>query len=76
MVTAATRTKPTAAELAAWGQGSRTVRQTRETTGLSRQTLFALMRDGTIRYRVADLKKTRLLCWADVVRYLASLPNG
>jgi hypothetical protein len=76
MVTASTRTKPTAAELAAWSAGSRTVRQAVKETGLSRQVLFSLMRDGTIRYRVADLKRTRLLNWADVVRYLASLPGG
>jgi hypothetical protein len=76
MVTAATRSKPTAAELAAWGQGSRTVRQTRETTGLSRQMLFALMRDGTLRWKSVGLKRTRLIAWGDVVKYLASLPNG
>jgi hypothetical protein len=76
MVTAATRTKPTAAELAAWAQGSRTVKQARAESGLSRQELFALMASGAVRWKVKDLKGTRLLCWSDVVAYVASLPTG
>jgi len=64
---------PTEADLAIWAQGSRTVTQAREETGLSRQELFAGMEDGTFRYCVKDAKGTRLIAWADIVRYLASL---
>lgn len=70
------RRAPSAEELAIWAQGSRTVRQAHEHTGLGRDELFALMKDGTLRWCVKDLKGTRLIAWADLVRYVASLYAG
>lgn len=75
MVPATALTPPSAEELAIWAQGSRTVRQAVKDTGLSRDDLFALMKDGTLRWRVKDLMGTRLIAWSDLVKYVASLPR-
>jgi hypothetical protein len=67
------RPEPTAEDHAVFAGGARTVRQARAETGLSRQELFALMESGEVRWATKDMKNTRLLSWADLTRYLASL---
>jgi hypothetical protein len=68
-------TTPSPEELALWAQGSRTVKQAVAQSGLSRNDLFALMKDGTVRFRIKNLNGTRIVLWCDVVRYVASLPT-
>lgn len=65
--------KPTAADLAIWAQGSRTVRQAVADTGLDRNELFELMKAGTLRWVAKNPKGTRLIAYADLVRYVAAL---
>jgi hypothetical protein len=67
---------PSAEELALWAQGSRTVNQAVRETGLTRDDLFALMKAGAVRWKVKDLKGTRLIAWGDLVRFVASLPSA
>jgi hypothetical protein len=75
MVAATARTPPSAEDLAIWAQGSRTVRQAMKDTGLSRDDLFALMKDGTLHWCTKDLMGTRLIAWSDLVKFVASLPR-
>lgn len=58
-----------------WIHGSRTVAQAERDTGLSRDTLWALMREGAVRSKVHSGRKTRLICWLDLARYIAALPD-
>lgn len=67
------RATPTSDDLAIWSQGARTVSQARREFNLSRQDLFTLMEDGVLRYCVKDLKRTRLIAYGDLVKYVASL---
>lgn len=71
-----TATEPTEADIAAWLPGSRTVRQAQADFGLSRNRLFALMKSGTLRWKVVDEQGARLIAVVDLARYVAGLPNG
>jgi hypothetical protein len=73
---ARTDTAPTLADLGDWVHGSRTVVQAVADSGLSRDKLFDLMREGRVRWKVEGGRSTRLVCWFDVVSYVWSLPDG
>lgn len=65
---------PTADDIVIWSQGSRTVANAMEEFNLSRDHLFALMSDGTLRWCIKDdYRETRLIAHGDLVRYVASL---
>lgn len=72
----ARRTEPSAEDVAVWLPGALTVRQARREFNLSAHELRALMADGTLRYRIRDLKGTRLIARIDLARYVASLPTS
>lgn len=76
MVSAARRTKPTAAEEAIWAQGSRTVRQAAAESGIPKKRIYALVKAGVVRAKVRDEKGTLVILWADLAKYVASLPDG
>lgn len=65
--------QPSADDIAIWSLGSRTVRQAVAETGLSRDELFVLMKEGVLRWKAKDLNGTRIIAWSDLVRYIASL---
>lgn len=69
------RHTPSAEERAVWAQGSCTVKQARAEFGLTRGTIRALIKDGTLRVRIRDLAGTYLIARVDLVTYVASLPE-
>ncbi len=56
-----------------WLEGAVKVNECVRRTGLNRGELFDLMREGVLVWVAKDAKKTRLIAWASVVDYLASL---
>lgn len=72
-MTPTTAAQPTPDDLAIWSQGSRTVSQLMKETGLSRNTIWDRMNDGTFAWCVRDGWGTRLVAWRSVTEYLARL---
>jgi hypothetical protein len=62
---------PTAADLAMLAEGSMTVKQAVEFSGLSWNRLFELMRDGVLPWFTTDTDNTRLMPCKPLVEYLA-----
>ncbi len=56
-----------------WSMGSRTARQVAAETALSRDEVWALMRDGTFVWMPHGGRGTRLISWKSVVEYLDRL---
>jgi hypothetical protein len=76
MVPPTALTPPSAEDLAIWAQGARTMKQAMQEFGLTYDTLLALIKDGTLRFRIRDLMGTYLIARVDLVKYVASLPQA
>lgn len=69
-------TKPASqSEVDDWMLGALTVSMAQREFALSEELIRELMNQGVLRYKVRDLKGTRLIPRVDLARYVASLPT-
>lgn len=67
------KAKATAPAAGVWAMGARTVRQAEAETGLSRQELWELMREGVVPWFSHGGNGRRLMAWGALVAYLERL---
>lgn len=61
---------PEPPEPSVWSMGSRTVKQAQAETGLSRDELFDLMREGVLVWMAHGGLNRRLIAWKSLVQFL------